>query len=88
MNIQLHIERLVLDGLPITRSQRPLVQAAVEAELARLLAADGLSPIVVAGGVLPRVPAGDIQLTKDDDPGSLGQQIARAVYRGIGGSGR
>ena len=27
MNINIHIERLILDGLPIAHSQRPLVQA-------------------------------------------------------------
>ena len=43
MNIKLHIERLVLDGLPVTRSQGPLVQAAMEAELARLMAEGGLA---------------------------------------------
>ena len=37
MNINLHIERLILDGLPIEPRQRAQVQAAVEAELARLL---------------------------------------------------
>ena len=41
-NIHLHIERLILDGLPIERAQGPHVQAAVEAELARLLTENGL----------------------------------------------
>ena len=41
-NIHLHIERLVLDGLPIDRGQGPHVQAAVEAELTRLLTENGL----------------------------------------------
>jgi hypothetical protein len=88
MNINIHIERLVLDGLPISHSQRPLVQAAVEAELARLLAADGLAPNLQAGSVLPYVPGGSIQLASDGNPKRLGQQIAQAVYGGIGGSGK
>ena len=41
-NIHLHIERLILDGLPIECAQGPHVQAAVEAELARLLTENGL----------------------------------------------
>jgi hypothetical protein len=85
MNINIHIERLILDGLPISHSQRPLVQAAVEAELARLLAADGLDSGLIAGGAMPSVPGGSIQLMSDGNPHTLGQQIAQAVYGGIGG---
>ena len=84
MNINVHIERLILDGLPITYSQRPLVQAAVEAELVRLLMADGLAPRLQAGGAMPYVPGGSVQLTSDGSPTQLGQQIAQAVYGGIG----
>ena len=88
MNINVHIERLILDGLSISHRERPLVQAAVEAELARLLAADGLAPGLTSGGALPHIPGGSIQLTRGGDPGQLGQQIAQAVYRGIGGNGQ
>jgi hypothetical protein len=84
MNINLHIERLVLDGLPIARSQGVLVQRAVETELARLLAADGLSPGLLGGGVLPHVPAIDIQLTSGNDSTVIGRQIAQSVHGGIG----
>jgi hypothetical protein len=88
MNINIHIERLILDGLPITHSQRPLVQASVEAELARLLATDGLASRLQAGGALPNIPGGSIHLTSDGNPHKLGQQIAQAVYGGIGGNGK
>ena len=84
MNINVHIERLILDGLPIGYGQRPQVQAAVEAELARLLADDGLSPELLAGGALPSVRAGSIQLANEGNTTQLGRQIAQAVYGGIG----
>ena len=84
MNINIHIERLILDGLPITHSQRPVVQASVEAELARLLAADGLTSALQTGGAVPYMPGGSIQLARDGNPNTLGQQIAQAVYGGIG----
>ncbi len=84
MNINIHIERLILDGLPITRSQRSLVQAAVEAELELLLTNNGLAPGLQTGGMLPNLPGGNIQLTSDNNPSALGQQIAQAVYWGIG----
>ena len=84
MNINLHIERLVLDGLDIASGQRPLVQAAVEAELTRLLTAGGLSPALTGGGALHRVSANAIQLTSGAGPADLGRQIAGSVYGGIG----
>lgn len=83
MNINVHIERLILDGLPVARSQGPLIRAAVEAELARLLAADGLAAGLLAGGALPSVPASAIQLTSNTNPTQLGQQIAQAVHGGL-----
>lgn len=84
MNINLHIDRLILDGLPIERHHGPLVKAAVEAELSRLLAADGLANSLMAGGAMPSVRAPGIQLASDSNPTRLGQQIGRAVYGGIG----
>ena len=84
MNINLHIERLVLDGVPVAQGREPVVRAAVEAELTRLLAADGLASDLAAGGALPRIQAGEIQLAGADNSEQLGRQIARAVYGGIG----
>jgi hypothetical protein len=85
MDVNLHIERLILDGLSIPPVQQELLQAAVEAELARLLGSEGLAPQLLGGGALARVPGGSIQLAGDGDATRLGQQIAQAVYGGIGG---
>lgn len=84
MNINLHIERLVLDGVPLAPSGRPLLQAAVETELTRLLASGGLSDALQSGGALYNVRTAGIQLTGDAGPARLGQQIAQSVYGGIG----
>jgi hypothetical protein len=84
MNINLHIEQLVLDGVSVPPNQRPLLQAAVEAELTRLLTAEGLGLGLRSGGAVPRLSAGTIQLSSEGNPTQLGQQIARAVYGGIG----
>lgn len=83
-NIHLHIERLILDGLPIERAQGPHVLAAVEAELARLLTENGLDPALGAGGVVPGVDASGIQLAPGSSPMQIGRQIAQSVYSGIG----
>lgn len=84
MNVNIHIERLVLDGLPITRSQGTIVQAAVEAELARLIAAGELKADLLGGGARPSAKAGSIQLANDPHPVHLGRQIAQAVYSRLG----
>jgi len=36
--VQLHIERIVLDGVPLSRAEAAQLRGALEAELARLLA--------------------------------------------------
>ena len=84
MNINLHIERLILDGLPIGSLQGPLVQAAVEKELGRLLSAGGLHASLQSGIAVPSVRAGAVSLNGGNNPKQIGQQIARAVYGGIG----
>ena len=50
MNINVSIERLVLDGLPVSSAQGSLLGAAVETELARLLATGGLKMGLQFGG--------------------------------------
>jgi len=84
MNINVHIERLILDGLPVATAQGPLVQAAVESEISRLLGADGLSASLRAGGALPSVAGGTIQLSGNPGPVDLGKQIAAAVSAALG----
>jgi hypothetical protein len=84
MNIQVHIERLILDGVAVAPGERSRLQAAVEGELARRLAEGGLAPALLGGGAVPAVQAGNIQLAGEPDTVGLGQQIARAAYGGIG----
>jgi|WetSurMetagenome_2_1015567.scaffolds.fasta_scaffold488573_2 hypothetical protein len=83
-SIQLHIERLVLDGVDIAPGQRHVLQASVTAELTRLLTDGGLAPGLVQGIALPRLSTGGIQLAGDNHPAQLGRQIAQSVYGGIG----
>jgi len=84
MNINLHIERLVLDGLDIAPEQRPALQAAVEGELSRLLTERGLSPSLAQGMAVPRLSTNAMQIASPSNPIELGQQIAQSVYGGIG----
>jgi hypothetical protein len=84
MNINLHIERLVLDGVDTAPGQRHLLQGAVETELARLLIEGGLDHQLTGGAALPRIASPAIQLNGGNDPAQLGRTIAGAVYGGIG----
>ncbi len=82
MNINLHIERLVLVDINIVAGQRELLQASVTTELTRLLNNSGLASNLVEGVALPHISTSSIQLT-DNNPIHFGQQIAKSVYGGI-----
>ncbi|MFL6211740.1 MAG: hypothetical protein ACJ74W_23030 [Pyrinomonadaceae bacterium] len=80
MNINLHIERLVLDGVSLARGHEPLLRAAIEAELSRLLATNGLPSSLLSGGAVPRLQTGEIQLANEHGAQHLGRQIAGALH--------
>jgi hypothetical protein len=84
MNISIHIERLILDGLPIAQRDRALVQTAVEEELVRLLVGGSLVVDLRTPGMLSRLTGSTLELTGDEEPRLLGKRIAQAIYGGIG----
>jgi len=84
LRINIQIERLVLDGLELQRSHRPMLQAAFESELTRLLVRDGLHRELSSGVALPSLSVPAIEIGEGAKPQVLGQQIAQAVYKGIG----
>jgi hypothetical protein len=84
MNINLHIERLVLDGLNIESGHGAVVKEAVEAELARLFSEGGLAPGLQSGGAWSNIQPVSIALNGNENPLRLGQEIARSIYAGIG----
>lgn len=83
VNVNIYIERLVLNGLSISYHQQPLLQAAVETELTHLFTTNGMANGLLTGSAVSHISVGDIQLADDSDPTNLGQQIARAVYEGL-----
>lgn len=84
MNINLHIERLILDDVNVAPDQRHLLQTSVAAELTRMLAEGTLSPDLAQGTNLPRLSGRSIQINEVGKPAQLGRQIAQSVYGGIG----
>jgi hypothetical protein len=83
VNIQVDIERLVLDGINLSYRERQQLGAGLESELRRLLAQDGPGAKLLAGSALRSVPAGAIEWTPGGDPTALGKQIAHSVYEGL-----
>jgi hypothetical protein len=83
MKVNIFIQRLVLDGLSVPYHRQPVLQAAVETELTRLFTAGGPSNGLFAGGAVSHISGGDIQSADENNPSSLGRQIARAVYDGM-----
>ena len=83
MNINLRIERLVLEGVNIPAGQRNLLQANLTTELTQLLNNGGLARNLGEGVALPHISTSSIQLTSNK-PSQVGKQIAQSVYGGIG----
>ena len=83
MNVEIHIDRLVLDGLDVPFAHRAALQAAIEGELARLVAASAprSQPLAVPSVRAPEIRAGGT-------PAQLGNAIAGAVHKAVGGGGR
>jgi hypothetical protein len=84
MNINLHIERLILDGLPFEARHRAALQTAIELELARLLTENGVASNWQSSGAVSSVRADAIQMTTKSDPTQIGRQIAGSIYGSIG----
>lgn len=84
MNINLHIDRVVLDGIDLKPGEQHWVKAALEAELSRLLTESGALESGFAQNLtVPRIASNNIQLSGDNNPVRLGEQIAQSVYGGI-----
>jgi hypothetical protein len=84
MNIDLHIDRLILDGFSLSPRERAILRAAFEGELTRLLYERGLNQSLASGGTIPSLNGGNIQVTAGTPPARLGVEIAQSVYGGIG----
>lgn len=78
MTIRIHIDRLILEGLPIGHHEGPLVQAAVEAELAGLM---GSAQLSLTGGAISQLGAPSIVL--GGSFAHLGRDIARSLHGGL-----
>lgn len=98
MNVELHIERLVLNGLELPPGGRAALAGAFSREFTLLIQAGGVSPALLAGTGWPKLtatlapaagapaaprPAGNAAPAASS---RLGQEIARSVYSCLGRS--
>jgi hypothetical protein len=84
--INLQIDSLILDGVTLRPGEERLLQAALQSELVRLLADNGLNQIWSSGAVLPELRAAPIQSSPHSDPAGFGRQIAHSVYGSLKGT--
>ena len=80
-NIELHIEELILHGFD--SGDRYRIGAAVEAELARLFAEQGVPPSLIHGGEVAHLDGGAFEVAPGSGAEAIGDQVAQALYGGL-----
>ena len=81
MNIELHIDELVLHGFP--PHDRSRIGEALRRELSVVVTERGLPSWMARGARVARLSGGDITVAPIATPGAIGGQLAEAVYRGL-----
>jgi len=79
VNVELHIEELVLYGFPHDHR----ISDVVERELSRLFTERGVPPSLTHGGDIPRLDAGAFQINPELGAEAVGTQVARSLYGGL-----
>ena len=80
-NIELHIEELVLHGF--SPGDRYRIGEAVEQELTRLLADQGVPQSLAEVGEIASVDGGAFEVAPGARGDVVGAQVAKAVYGGL-----
>jgi hypothetical protein len=84
-NIELHIDKLLLHGVP--RGDRHRIGEAVRQELIRQIGERGIPGVMVKQDInVPRLNAGSIQTEVGGKPERVGTQVGQAVYRSLTGN--
>lgn len=83
MNINLHIERLVLEGFKGGAREGALIETAVQAELTRLWSQTATSSMPQTSTAAPTLRGAAIGAGAAASPSLLGGAIAQSVYGAI-----
>ena len=87
-DINLHINKVVLDGFDLQAVHREALHAALVETLTGMLARGGLNRSPVSSGSVYRIPVPQMGPTNPAKPGEMGRQIAGAVYAGLNPAGQ
>jgi hypothetical protein len=82
MNLELHIDALVLHGF--AQGDRVRIGEAFRLELARLLMQQGIPQCFARGGAVAALCGDAIRITHGATPEMVGEQVAGAVYGRLG----
>jgi hypothetical protein len=83
MNIRVHIERLVIEGLPLQDGDTRRVRDVLVAELERLFAGHVLLPGRQQGFAVARVEAPALSLEAGSGSADVARQLARSIHRAV-----
>lgn len=86
--VDLHIERLVLDGIRFNASEGERFRAGVEAELTRLLAERGLRPDALARDARPTAPVDLRGVPVGDSATRVAEQLLAQLCDQVHANGR
>lgn len=78
MRIELDIDRLTINGIPLDGRQLADLRATLIAELTRLLSQQRDQPVAARALTAPQIQLGATPTGTD-----LGRQLARSVHRGL-----
>jgi hypothetical protein len=81
MNLELHIDALILHGF--TPAERVAITEAVERELTRLLTEHRLPSALWQREVVARLDGGVVTVAPDSSPETIGAQVAQALCKGL-----
>jgi hypothetical protein len=80
MKVNLHIERLVLDGFALSGRDAAVVEEAMRTELVRLILSDEAGVGGLASGALPSAQGALLHVSSAERPPQLGAAIAQSVH--------
>ena len=83
MNINLHIDRLVIDDIGVDPQRLDDLKIAAQSELTHQLQSHGIGPGIQSLNGKRPVDGGQISGSNTQQPKNIGQQIGKAIYRGI-----
>jgi len=84
MRIVVNIERVVLEGLPVTAAEAARIRVAAEGELQRLFAVGEVPARLRSSWATPGLAAPALTIASGAAPEAIGMQIARCVHAGLG----